>query len=44
MKTIYENTIKALGSCVDEFKGEGMFILFGDNAPEDCAITATRFV
>ena len=35
MKTIYENTVKALGSCVDEFKGEGMFILFGDNAPEE---------
>lgn len=35
MNTIYENTIRALGSCVEEFKGEGMFILFGDNAPEE---------
>ena len=30
---IYENTIKSKGSLVDEF-GDGMFILFGDNAPD----------
>ncbi len=35
MKTIYENQVKALGSCVEEFQDAGMFILFGDNAPEE---------
>ena len=35
MKVIYENKVKALGSCVDEFKDEKMFIMFGDNAPEE---------
>lgn len=35
MKKIYENTVKALGSCVSEFQTEKMFILFGDNAPEE---------
>lgn len=35
MKVIYENKVKALGSCVDEFRGEGFFILFGDNAPDE---------
>ena len=30
---IYENTIKSKGSLVGEF-GDGMFILFGDNAPD----------
>lgn len=35
MKTIYENQVKALGNCVDEFKDADMFILFGDNAPEE---------
>lgn len=35
MNVIYENQVKAMGSCVDEFQEEGMFILFGDNAPEE---------
>lgn len=35
MKIIYENQVKALGSCVDEFKDADLFILFGDNAPEE---------
>lgn len=35
MKIIYENTVKALGNCVSEFQTEKMFILFGDNAPEE---------
>lgn len=30
---IYENVIKNKGSLVNEF-GDGMFILFGDNAPD----------
>lgn len=35
MKVIYENQVKALGSCVDEFKDSGILIIFGDNAPEE---------
>ena len=35
MKVIYRNQVKATGSSVDEFKGSGMFIIFGDNAPEE---------
>lgn len=35
MKVIYENQVKALGACVDEFKDADMFIIFGDNAPEE---------
>lgn len=35
MKVIYENKVKALGECVDEFKDANMFVLFGDNAPEE---------
>lgn len=35
MSVIYENQVKALGPCVDEFKDSGMFILFGDNAPDE---------
>lgn len=35
MKVIYENQVKALGSCVEEFKDAGMFIIFGDNAPDE---------
>lgn len=34
MKIIYENVVKGLGDMVEEFIGEGMFILFGDNAPD----------
>lgn len=34
MKTVYENTVKSLGACVDDFQDEAMFILFGDNAPD----------
>ena len=32
MAVIYANKVKGLGACVAEF--EGMFILFGDNAPD----------
>ncbi len=32
MAVIYDNKVKGLGACVSEF--EGMFILFGDNAPD----------
>ncbi len=35
MRVIYENKVKKLGDCVDEFKDAGMFILFGENAPEE---------
>lgn len=35
MKVIYENQVKASGTCVDEFKDAGMFIIFGNNAPEE---------
>ena len=35
MKVIYENKVKALGECVNEFKDANMFVLFGDNAPEE---------
>lgn len=35
MSVIYKNQVKALGTCVEEFKSEGIFILFGDNAPEE---------
>ena len=34
MKYIYDNKVKSLGVSVDEFKEAGMFILFGDNAPD----------
>ncbi len=32
---VYENKVKAMGACIDEFKDSGMFIIFGDNAPEE---------
>ncbi|MCI6858819.1 MAG: PTS glucitol/sorbitol transporter subunit IIA [Eubacterium sp.] len=35
MKVIYENKVKALGACVEEFKEMGFFIMFGDNAPDE---------
>ena len=35
MKVIYENEIKALGKSVDEFAGGNMFIIFGENAPDE---------
>ena len=35
MKLIYENQVKALGACVEEFKDAGLFIIFGDNAPDE---------
>jgi len=35
MKVIYRNQVKGIGSSVSEFKGSGMFIIFGDNAPEE---------
>ena len=35
MKVIYENKVKALGDCVNEFRDADLFILFGDHAPEE---------
>ena len=35
MKVIYENQVKAAGASVEEFKDAGMFIIFGENAPEE---------
>lgn len=35
MKVIYENKVKASGIAVEEFKDAGMFIIFGENAPEE---------
>lgn len=35
MAVIYENKVKALGDCIDEFKNSGFIILFGDNAPDE---------
>ena len=35
MKVIYENQVKAAGVAVEEFKDAGMFIIFGENAPEE---------
>lgn len=35
MKVIYENEIKALGASVNEFAGGNMFIIFGENAPDE---------
>lgn len=34
MGVIYENEVKGIGDMVEAFKDEGMFILFGDNAPD----------
>ncbi len=35
MTTIYENEVKELGICVEEFKDANLLIIFGDNAPEE---------
>ncbi|WP_251033673.1 PTS glucitol/sorbitol transporter subunit IIA [Bacillus sp. ISL-75] len=35
MKTIYENTIKNIGPFANTFLEEKMFILFGNEAPQD---------
>lgn len=35
MKVIYENKVKGLGAFVDAFKDEKLFIVFGDNAPDE---------
>ena len=35
MNVIYDNKVKALGECVNEFKDANMFVLFGDNAPDE---------
>lgn len=32
---IYENKIKAIGADADEFKTDGMIILFGEGAPDE---------
>ena len=34
MGVIYENKVKGIGDMVEAFKDEGMFILFGENAPD----------
>ncbi|ADU26170.1 PTS system glucitol/sorbitol-specific IIA component [Ethanoligenens harbinense YUAN-3] len=34
MTTIYENMVKSMGACVNSFQDEGMFILFGNQAPD----------
>ncbi|MDD2981408.1 MAG: PTS glucitol/sorbitol transporter subunit IIA [Hespellia sp.] len=34
MTCIYENTVKGMGEMVEAFAEEGMFVLFGDNAPD----------
>ncbi len=35
MKVIYENEITAVGECVHEFDDGGMFIVFGEDAPDE---------
>ncbi len=35
MKTIYENQIKSIGSLANSFLEEKMFILFGNEAPQE---------
>ena len=35
MSVIYENQVVGMGECVEEFKDEGIFIMFGDNAPDE---------
>ena len=37
MSVIYENKVKAMGECVNEFNDEKLLIIFGDNAPEEIA-------
>lgn len=37
MQTVYQTKINKIGSSVNEFLGEKMFILFGDNAPAELA-------
>lgn len=34
MRVIYENEVKGMGDMVEAFMGEGMFVLFGENAPD----------
>ncbi len=34
MKIIYDNKVKDLGSSVNDFQDAGMFILFGEGAPD----------
>ncbi|MGJ7919074.1 PTS glucitol/sorbitol transporter subunit IIA [Neobacillus sp. LXY-4] len=35
MKTIYENQVKSIGALANSFLEEKMFILFGNEAPQD---------
>ena len=35
MKVIYQNTVKAMGECAQEFMETNMFVIFGDNAPPE---------
>ncbi len=34
MATVYENKVKGIGDAVKEFESEGLFISFGDIAPD----------
>ena len=34
MSIIYENEVKGMGDMVEAFMEEGMFVLFGENAPD----------
>ena len=35
MKVIYENQVVGAGAAAEEFKDAGMFIIFGENAPDE---------
>lgn len=35
MNVIYKNQVKALGACAEEFQAEGIFIMFGESAPDE---------
>ena len=35
MKIIYENKVKDMGECAEEFRSENMIVIFGDNAPPE---------
>ena len=43
MKVIYENQVKASGVSVEEFKDAGMFIIFGENAPDEIKIDDSEY-
>ena len=35
MKVIYENKVKDMGECAEEFREEQMIVIFGDGAPDE---------